>query len=82
MTDGSLLRVFGRVLRRGLSRRASKDFSGWVDDLRLIEPALLAMDARIEHVRFHPNDFRDENPLVWEIKKSGIQLVGSHVVGG
>ena len=55
----------------------SLDFSGWVDDLRLIEPALLAMDARIEHVRFHPSDFRDENPLVWEIKTSGIQLVGS-----
>ena len=60
----------------------SRDFSGWVDDLRLIEPALLAMDARIEHVRFHPNDFRDENPLVWEIKTSGIQLVGSHEVQG
>lgn len=54
----------------------SKDFSGWVDDLRLIEPALLGMDARIEHVRFHPSDFHDENPLVWEIKTSGIQLVG------
>lgn len=60
----------------------SQDFSGWVDDLQLIEPALLAMDARIEHVRFHPADFRDENPLVWEIKTSGIQLVGSGEVGG
>jgi predicted nucleotidyltransferase len=54
----------------------SKDFTGWVDDLPLIKPALLTMDSRIEHVRFHPRDFHDENPLVWEIKTTGLQLVG------
>jgi len=27
-------------------------------------------------VRFHPRNFRDENPLVWEIKTTGIPLIG------
>ncbi len=43
------------------------------------------MDWRIEHVRFHPRGFRDENPLVWEIRTSGIPLLrsqpnGKHII--
>lgn len=49
--------------------------TGWVDDLEKIRPALDIKDARIEDVRFHPKDFRDENPLVWEIKTTGIPLI-------
>lgn len=32
------------------------------------------IDSRIELVLFRSDDFIDENPLVWEIKKEGIQL--------
>jgi predicted nucleotidyltransferase len=55
----------------------SKNFSGWVDDLQLIKPALISMDMRIEHVRFNPRSFVDENPLAWEIKTTGIPLIGN-----
>ena len=33
------------------------------------------IDIRIEPVPFHTNDFLDDDPLVGEIKKSGIPLV-------
>lgn len=33
------------------------------------------IDTRIEPVPFHPDTFVDEDPLVWEIKKSGINLM-------
>ncbi|MCI4626360.1 MAG: nucleotidyltransferase domain-containing protein [Candidatus Magnetoovum sp. WYHC-5] len=33
------------------------------------------IDHRLEPVPFRPEDFVDENPLVWEIKKYGIQLL-------
>ncbi|HEC99337.1 MAG TPA: nucleotidyltransferase domain-containing protein [Proteobacteria bacterium] len=36
------------------------------------------IDSRIELVLFRPDDFIDENPLVWEIKKSGIPLEIEH----
>jgi len=55
----------------------SPDFSGWVDDLDKIRSALLSRDVRIETVRFHPDAFRDENPLVWEVKSTGIPLMGN-----
>ncbi len=32
------------------------------------------IDHRIEPVPFRPEDFVDEDPLVWEIKKYGIRL--------
>ncbi len=54
----------------------SSDFTGWVDDLQLISSAVITADPRIEHVRFHPRDFRNENPLAWEIMAKGIPLVG------
>ncbi len=53
----------------------SKDFSGWVDDLQLIKPAIISMDSRIEHVRFNPGSFVDQNPLAWEVKTTGISLL-------
>lgn len=32
-------------------------------------------DSLIEPHPFHPKDFIDEDPLVWEIKKTGIRVV-------
>jgi len=52
----------------------SKDLTGGIEDLKKIFPATHASDTRIENVRFHPRDFQDENPLVWEIKTTGIPL--------
>jgi predicted nucleotidyltransferase/HEPN domain-containing protein len=52
----------------------SKDLTGSVADLDKIRLAL--GNSRIENIRFHPRDFRDENPLVWEIKTKGVPLVG------
>jgi predicted nucleotidyltransferase len=53
----------------------SADFGDSLDDHRHIVDALLSNDARIETVRFRPEEFRDENPLVWEIKTKGIRLL-------
>jgi len=36
------------------------------------------IDDRIEPVPFRPEDFIDEDPLVWEIKKTGIPLETKH----
>ncbi len=32
------------------------------------------IDSRIETVLFRPEDFVDEDPLVWEIKKEGVAI--------
>jgi predicted nucleotidyltransferase len=53
----------------------SDDFGDWLQDHRRITNALLASDVRIEAVRFRPEEFRDENPLAWEIKNKGIKLL-------
>ena len=53
----------------------SPDFSEWVDDYAKIRGALLAKDPRIEHVRIRPEHFVDENPLVYEIKTTGVSLL-------
>ncbi|MBI4788590.1 MAG: nucleotidyltransferase domain-containing protein [Chloroflexi bacterium] len=55
----------------------SPDLTGWVDDFEKMRPALLEMDSRIEPVRFHPDNFREENPLAWEVKTTGIPLLGN-----
>lgn len=34
-----------------------------------------AVDCRIEPKAFRPEEFVDEHPLVWEIKKHGIPLI-------
>ena len=33
------------------------------------------IDSRIEPVPFRPEDFVDEDPLVWEVKKEGIAIM-------
>ena len=53
----------------------SNDFVDWLEDHGRIVDALLSSDTRIETVRFRPDEFRDENPLVWEIKSKGIKLL-------
>jgi predicted nucleotidyltransferase len=54
----------------------SEDFCGnWLEDYRMTMGALLRCDARIEPVRFRPEQFQDEHPLAWEIKNKGIKLL-------
>lgn len=55
----------------------SKDLTGGIDDVQKIHASTRAHDSRIESVSFHPRDFLDENPLVWEIKQTGIPLIRS-----
>lgn len=57
----------------------SSDFSEDRFDER-VRLTLIAseIDDRIEPVPFRPDDFIDEDPLVWEIKKSGIPLEIKH----
>jgi predicted nucleotidyltransferase len=55
----------------------SPDLTGWVDDWEKMRPAISEMDSRIEPVRFHPGSFVDENPLAWEVKTTGISLIGN-----
>jgi predicted nucleotidyltransferase/HEPN domain-containing protein len=54
----------------------SNDFTHRSDDWVKLRPVFQVMDARIEHVRYRPKDFRDASPLVWEIKTTGISLLG------
>ena len=54
----------------------SEDFSGdLIVDLKSILPALKKSDAAIEPVFYRPEDFREEDPLVWEIRHSGVKVV-------
>ena len=53
----------------------SEDVGDWLKDHERIVGALLSCDARIELVRFRPEEFCDENPLAWEIKTKGIRLL-------
>lgn len=46
----------------------------WLDDYCMVTRLADKIDARIEVIPFLPQDFRDENPLVWEIKSFGIPL--------
>ena len=68
---------------QGTSRRdsdidialVSKDFSGnravdWDKWIRFRR----AIDLRIEPVFYRPNDFIDDDPLVWQIKQTGIRI--------
>ncbi|PIP16473.1 MAG: hypothetical protein COX46_02020 [bacterium (Candidatus Ratteibacteria) CG23_combo_of_CG06-09_8_20_14_all_48_7] len=53
----------------------SGDFTGnFLDDLEKIMPALLQSDPAIEAVFFPPEDFQEENPLVWEILHTGVKI--------
>lgn len=53
----------------------SPELSGSIhQDWKLLAPLRRSLDARIEPVGFRPEQFRDENPLVWEIKQKGIRI--------
>jgi predicted nucleotidyltransferase len=53
----------------------SGDFTGdLLEDHQKIVGALVRSDSRIEPVRFRPEQFCDEHPLAWEIKKKGKRL--------
>lgn len=54
----------------------SDDFKGKIDPLTYLWIKKRNKDtkAMISPVGFHPKDFIDEDPLVWEIKKSGIKI--------
>ena len=55
----------------------SEDFSGDLTaDLKSILPALKKSDAAIEPVFYRPEEFREEDPLVWEIQHSGVKVTG------
>lgn len=53
----------------------SPDFSEdrFEERLRLMKIAS-HIDDRIEPVPFRPDDFSEDNPLAWEIKKHGIRI--------
>jgi predicted nucleotidyltransferase len=53
----------------------SRVFDDHLEGQKRVIDALLVSDARIEAVRFVPDEFCDENPLVWEIKTKGIKLL-------
>jgi predicted nucleotidyltransferase len=53
----------------------STDFSDDpVKNLEILLPVLKKADVAIETTSFHPEDFREEHPLVWEILRSGIRI--------
>lgn len=54
----------------------SEDFSGNLSaDLKSVLPALKKSNVAIEPVFYRPEDFREEDPLVWEIQHSGVKVV-------
>ena len=53
----------------------SKDFLNKEKSELLLWKLRKTVDVLIEPVIYHPKDFVDENPLVWEIKKNGRLLV-------
>ncbi len=54
----------------------SNDLKGdWLDDFCYLTRIADDIDARMEVIPFLPRDFRDDNPLVWEIKTNGIPLI-------
>ena len=56
----------------------SQNLTGdWLDDYCNLTRFADDIDARMEVIPFLPKDFRDENPLVWEIKTTGIPLIGN-----
>jgi predicted nucleotidyltransferase len=44
------------------------------DDMVSLTKIAVKIDSRIEPVPFRPEDFVDEDPLVWEIKREGIAI--------
>ncbi len=69
---------------RGHARRGSDidlavispDLSGdWLDDFCFLARIADDVDPRMEVIPFRPQDFHNTNPLVWEIKTTGISLL-------
>ena len=60
----------------------SPDFSGdlFEERVRLMKSGLM-IDDRIEPSPFRPEDFDENDPLVSEINKSGIEIDSMHVDG-
>lgn len=53
----------------------SPDLSGdWLDDFCLLTRLADEVDPWIEVIPFLPEDFREENPLVFQVKSTGILL--------
>ncbi|MBU0700182.1 nucleotidyltransferase domain-containing protein [bacterium] len=46
----------------------------WIEDWEMLCEARRNIDVRIEPIPFRPEEFCDENPLVWEIKHKGLRL--------
>ena len=54
----------------------SPDLSGdWLDDFCFLTRIADDIDPRIEVIPFRPKEFTDNNPLVWEVKTTGIPLL-------
>ncbi|MFW6184925.1 MAG: nucleotidyltransferase domain-containing protein [Chloroflexota bacterium] len=54
----------------------SSDLSGdRVEDWMRLNRISTQIDVRMEVIGFRPEQFRDENPLVWEVKTRGVQLI-------
>lgn len=55
----------------------SDKFKGKIDPYEYLWLNLRDIDVQrgIEPVGFHPKNFTDQDPLVWEIKRHGIRLI-------
>ena len=53
----------------------SSDLSGdRLDDWMRLNSVASRIDVRMEVIGFRPEQFRDENPLAWEVKTKGIKV--------
>ena len=53
----------------------SENFSGnFSVDLKPLLPVLKKSDSAIEPMLYRPEDFQEEDPLVWEILHNGIEI--------
>lgn len=54
----------------------SPDLSGnRLEDWCRLNEIASRIDVRLEVIGFRPEHFRDENPLAWEVKTAGVQLM-------
>ena len=54
----------------------SQDLSGdRVEDWMTLNRMSRRIDVRMEVIGFRPEQFREENPLAWEVRTRGLQLV-------
>lgn len=52
----------------------SPEFKDDISAIQYLIPISRQVDSRIEAIGFAPKYFVDENPLVWEIKRTGIKI--------